>query len=237
MTSRRYFLIQSTLASAALLAVKPFASIARASSYFPGLSGNQGKLALLHTAHLDPYGDLKVIRYINQIKKTDANAIVLKARQDVPYETGSLTYDACINEGNDLLAVTNDYKIIHKGNIKTGIISAKEGDSDVIKKINALSAYLKKDKKCSMVVCLSQLGYKNKKAPDDITLATKSTHLDVIIGGHKNNFHVYPIIALNSKDGEVIIHSAAGNPAAFGNIEIDFDVRGQKKYVHFINKI
>jgi 5'-nucleotidase len=103
--------------------------------------------------------------------------------------------------------------------------------------MNTLSAYLKKEKNCAVVVCLSQLGYKNKNMPDDIMLAERSTHLDIIIGGHADNFHSHPIIALNSKNGEVIIHSAAGDVTAFGKIEIDFDGQGRKKSVHLFNKL
>jgi 2',3'-cyclic-nucleotide 2'-phosphodiesterase (5'-nucleotidase family) len=233
MTSRRYFLIQGALASTAVIALKPLATMGRATSWFT--DGNYGKLAYLHTSNLDPHGDYQVIQYMNEIKNNNANAIFLKAGPYTPDEAGSHTYDACINGENDLAVITGDYKIIHKANIKTGIISAKAGDSDVIQKVNALSAYLKKEKRCTVVICLSQLGYQNEKAPDDISLAKKSSHLDIIIGGHADNFHTHPIIALNSKNGEVIIHSAAGDPAAVGKIELDFDGQGKKKYVDFIN--
>lgn len=235
MKSRRYFLIQGTLATTAMIVLKPLTTIARAASQFTGLSSSYGKLAFLHTANLNAHSDYKVIQYINEIKNNNANAILLKAGQDIQDETGSLTYDASINGGNDLSAITGDYKIINKGNIKTGIISAKAGDSDVIQKINSLSAYLKKEKNCTVVVCLSQLGYKNKNTPDDITLANKSTHLDIIIGGHAENFQTHPVIALNSNNGEVIIHSASGDSFACGKIEIDFDGQGRKKHISFTN--
>ncbi len=237
MKSRRYFLIQGTLASTAMLALKPLTTIARAASHFNGLSGSYGKLAFLHTANLNPHGDYKIIQYINEIKNNNANAILLKAGQDIQDETGSLTYDACINGDNDLSTISGEYKIINKGKLRTGIISAQPEESDIFQKINTLSTYLKKEKNCAIVVCLSRLGYKNKNAPDDITLAKKSTHLDIIIGGHADNFHTHPIIALNSDNGEVIIHSAASDPAAFGKIELDFDEQGQKKYINFINKL
>ena len=107
----------------------------------------------------------------------------------------------------------------------------------MIEKVINLSAYLKKEKNCSVVVCLSQLGYRNKNTPDDITLAKKSTHIDIIIGGHANNFQVNPVIALNNSNCEVIIHAAAGDPTAVGKIEIDFDEKGQKKYVSFTNQL
>lgn len=236
MKSRRYFLIQGSLATTAVLALNPFATIARAASTFTGFSGSYGKLVFLHTANLNPYSDYKAIQYIKDIKNKNANAILLKAGQDIQDETGTLTYDASITGSNALSAITGDYKIITKGNIKTGLISAKPGDGDVIQKINTLSAYLKKEKNCTVVVCLSQLGYKNKNTPDDITLANQSTHLDIIIGGHADNFQEHPVIALNRNNGEVIIHSASGDSFACGKIEIDFDRQCQKKHISFTNQ-
>jgi hypothetical protein len=237
MKSRRYFLVQGALATTAMLVVKPFTTIARAASSFTGFSGSYSKLVFLHTANLNASGGYQVIQCIKDIKNNKANAILLESGQHIQDETCQLTYDVSINSGNGLSAITGDYKIVTKGNLRTGIISAKPGESDIFQKINSLSTFLKKEKKCTIVVCLSQLGYKNKNTPDDITLANKSTHLDIIIGGHADNFHTHPIIALNSNNGEVIIHSVAGDPAAFGKIEIDFNEQGQKINVSFINKL
>ncbi len=237
MNSRRKFLIQGSLATTAVLALKPFNAIARATSPFTWLSGNNGKLVFLHTVNLNPTSDYKTIQYIKDIKNQTGNAILLKAGEDEQFEAGQLTYDVSVNGDYDLSVITGDYKIIKKGTIRTGIINARPGDSDVIQKINKLSACLKKEKNCSVVVCLSLLGYKNKNAPDDITLAKKSTDLDIIIAGHAKNFHMHPVIALNSNNGEVIIHSAAGDTTGFGKIEIDFDGRGQKMHISFTNKL
>lgn len=225
------------MAATAVFALKPLTTIAGTGSRFTGLSGSYGKLAFLHTANLHPFNDYRLIQYIKDIKNNDANAILLNAGQDVQDETGTLTYDVSINGTNELSAITGDYKIINKGKLRTGIISAQPEESGIFEKINALSTYLKKEKNCTIVVCLSRLGYKNTNAPDDITLAKKSTHLDIIIGGHADNFHAHPIIALNSNNGEVIIHAAAGDTAAFGKIEIDFDGQEQKNHISFINKL
>ena len=233
MNTRRKFLIQGGMATTAVLALKPFNSIASASSFFTGPGGSKSQLVFLHTANTDHSLDYKVIQHIKKLKNNNANAILLKAGQNEQDETGQLTYDASVHGGNDHSAITGDYKIINKGNLRTGIISAKPGESGMIEKINSLSALLKKEKNCNIVVCLSSLGYKNKNAPDDLTLAEKSTHLDMIIGGHAKNFHKHPVIALNSKKEEVIIHSASGNPTAFGVINFEFDGQGQKKLIGF----
>jgi hypothetical protein len=233
MNTRRKFLIQGSMATTAVLALKPFNSIAGASSFFTGTGGNDSQLVYLHTANMNHSFDYKVIRNINKLKNNNAHAILLKAGQQEQEEMGQLIYDVAVQGSNDDSAITGDYKIINKGKIRTGIISAKPGESNIIEKINSLSARLKKEKNCNMVVCLSSLGYKSKNTPDDLTLADQSTNLDMIIGGHAKNFHKHPVIALNSKKEEVIIHSAAGNPFACGIIKIDFDRQGRKKLTSF----
>ena len=237
MTSRRKFILQGSLATTAMLALKPLNAIAGASSPLTSLTSSSGKLVFLHTTGVATNGSQQLIQHIANIKNNNKGAILLKAGQVNEDETGTLAYDASINGGNDSSAISGDYKIITKGNIKTGFISAKPEEGNVLEKINTLSAYLKKVKNCSIVVCLSQLGYKNKNTIDDITLANKSTHLDIIIGGHEENFHASPMIALNSSNHEVIIHAATGNPNALGKIEVDFDEKGQKSQVCFSNKL
>ena len=237
MTSRRKFILQGSLATTAMLALKPLNAIAGASSPLTSLTSSSGKLVFLHTTGVATSGSQQLIQHITNIKNNNKGAILVKPGQVNEDETGTLVYDASINGGNDSSAISGDYKIITKGNIKTGFISAKPEDGNLVEKINTLSAYLKKVKNCSIVVCLSQLGYKNKNTMDDITLAQKSTQLDIIIGGHESNFPANPMISLNNNNKEVIIHAAAGDPTALGKIEIDFDERGQKRHVCFSNKL
>lgn len=231
MKSRRDFLIQGSLATTAMFALNPFKSIARTAFTFTGISISDSKLIFLHTPGLNTGRNHETIQYVNEIKSNHANTILLKAGHDD--QTGMLSYDASINGSKELSEITGDYKIITKGNIKTGIICANPGESDIIQKINSLSSYLKKEKNCALVVCLSKLGYKNKNTPDDIQLAEKSTHLDIIISGHTENFKAHPYIALNNNQQEVIIHSALGDAIACGKIEIAIDGQGRKKQVLF----
>ncbi len=228
MNSRRKFLVQGSMATTAMLALKPFSAIAKATSPFTGFGGSYNKLGFLHTVNKLP-DDYKITRYIKNIKDKNENTILLKAGQDKQDETGGLTYDVSV--------LSDDYKIINKGKFRTGIISAMPGESNVVQKINTISAYLKKEKNCTIVVCLSQLGYKNKNTPDDITLANKSTDLDIIIGGHTDNYHNYPVVALNKNDEEVIIHSALGDASGFGLIDIEFDSKNKKKLIHISGKL
>jgi 2',3'-cyclic-nucleotide 2'-phosphodiesterase (5'-nucleotidase family) len=215
-----------------MIALKPLTSIGRTISQFTGFKSSYSKVAFLHTANLNNGSYNKVIKYFQHIKSNNPNTILLNAGQDSQDETGSFVYDASINSYNELSTIA-EYKIITKGNTRTGIITARPDEGNVVQKIKTLSTWLKKEKNCAIVVCLSQLGYKNKNTPDDITLAKESTHLDIIIGGHAENFHEHPIVALNSNNSEVLIHSAAGNSFDCGEIEIDFDGQGRKNQISF----
>lgn len=231
MHTRRNFLIQGSIASTALLAFKPFKSLAGTVSRFTGYNG-YGKLIFMHTAILDKENGHALIQNMPPINRD--NAIVLHAGPvGQKAEQGLAKYDTCINEINNQEILTGGYKIVNKGNIRTGIISAMPGQADVISEVNNLSAWLKREKKCTVVVCLSQLGYKNKNNTDDVTLATSSTYLDLIIGGDVNNFHQQPVIVLNAKNEEVIINSAGVAGDDFGKINIGFNELGKKKHISF----
>ena len=230
MNTRRKFLIQGSLATTAMLALKPLSAIARITSPFTG--AGYSKLVFLHTNTADTGSTDHIIQYIKN-KKKNAGAILLSTAEEVQQEAGQITYDASFNGVNGLQTKGNDYTIIDKGRLRTGVISIKPGNKNTIQKVNSLSAYLKKEKKCTVVVCISTLGYKNNNAPDDFKLATESTHLDIIIGGHSSNFYPHPYIISNKHNQEVVIHSASGLTAGCGVIDIDFDEYGLKKHISF----
>jgi 2',3'-cyclic-nucleotide 2'-phosphodiesterase (5'-nucleotidase family) len=233
MYTRRKFVIQGSMATTAILALKPFNAAAEAISSLTGLDSRQGKLAFLHTANPNIQNDTKLIQHIAELQNTNTNTLVLHAGQVT--SQGSPVYDCCIDEINKQSGIDVNYKIIRKGNIRTGFISARPEDGDVIQNVNTLSAFLKKEKDCDVVVCFSQLGYKNNNTIDDITMAKQSTHLDFIIGGNTKNIYPHPVILLNQNNEEVIIHSSHSNSASFGKIDIDFNEKGQKRNISFSN--
>ena len=231
MHTRRKFLIQGSMATTAMIALKPLKTFAGTVSHVTGYNG-YGKLILVHTAQADYKSDQAMLQYISGIHMD--NAIVLKAGQaEKLSEQGPVTYDSCIDEINDQTAITGGYKIISKGNIKTGIISAMPGKNNVIENVNRLSAWLKNEKGCTIVACLSHLGYKNENSPDDVSMAKKSIYLDLIISGNTKNFHQHPVIMLNNNNEEVIIHAASATTVGFGKIGIDFNSEGKKKHISF----
>lgn len=223
--------MQGSLATTALLTAKPFSSIANVLAPITGYSINDNKIVLVHTRHYDTGSRQQTIEQITRLKKNTGNLLLLQAGQANGAMTAQLPYDAAMKPEECVSISTNNYKIIHKGDIKIGIITATAGQKATIKNINSLAARLKKERNCQVVICLSQLGYKNTTSIDDLKLAERSTHLDIIIGGHPDNFSPRPVIARNSERAEVIIHSDAGNGFAFGNIEIDFDGKRNKRSI------
>jgi 5'-nucleotidase len=123
------------------------------------------------------------------------------------------------------------YRIVWKGNIKVGVISANE-DADAV---NEIAAKLKQRQHCDLVVCLSQLGYMHKNKMDDRKLAAASTHIDVIIGSGSRTFMKRPEIVLNKNRSEVIINHAGHSGIVLGKINIHFNSDRQKSSIEFVN--
>ena len=230
MNTRRKFLIQGSLASTAMLALKPLNAVARITSSFTG--AGYSKLIFLHTANADAGNTSHIIEYVKS-KKKNTGAILLSAGEQIHNLPIQKACGASAGIANDIHEKTDDYTIIDKGRLRTGVIRINPGEINIIQKVNSLSAYLKNKKNCTLVVCISTLGYKNSNAPNDFNLAAASTHLDIIIGGHSKNFYPHPYIVSNKNKQEVVIHSASGLVDTCGIIDIDFDEQGAKKQISF----
>lgn len=214
------------MATAAILTAKPFKSIANSLSPVIGYRIHNS-LVLAHTGNSITGGN-QTLQHIAKLKNGNANLLMLHAGHTSP--SIQAVYDASMHTGAGYSVSANDYKIVYKGDIKTGVITAADQSASA-ESINTLATYLKKEKNCHLVVCLSQLGYKSTNGLNDLELAAASTHLDVIIGGHANNFCTRPVIARNKNKEEVIINHAATNGLALRKIEIGFDNRGKKSQV------
>lgn len=223
------------MATAALLTVKPFTTIANTLAPVTGFSINSNKIILLHTGNYNPANKYLAVQQITQLKKNTGNLVLLHAGNPVHEDTGGLHFDSVLEPTNCASVSANNYQIIYKGKIKIGIITAAAGEKDTLNKTEALSVFLKREKNCDLIICLSKLGYKNKNTVDDMQLAENSTSLDIIIGGHPSNYTMHPITAQNKNRHEVIIHSAADTGFALGNIEVGFDDAGNKNSIALNN--
>ena len=79
-----------------------------------------------------------------------------------------------------------------------GLVDKKNyGDiiyNDPITNSQKIAAYLKEEKKCDLVICLSHLGYSYEdERISDLDLARENKHIDLIIGGHTHTFFKEPL--------------------------------------------
>jgi 5'-nucleotidase len=116
-------------------------------------------------------------------------------------------------EGTALDGLVKPYTIIRRGGKKIGIIGLLTDimevvDADIARMltyqepsqvVNRLSGYLKEEKDCDMVICLSHLGY-----GEDKELAASIRNVDVIVGGHSHTL-LDDKQTVNDLDGEEVI--------------------------------
>lgn len=108
---------------------------------------------------------------------------------------------------------------------------------DAVMEANRWASYLKKDKKCDLIVAVTHIGYTtdvNKKT--DIDLAHESKNIDIIIGGHSHttvdpehpeeNPHWF-----KNADGRPVLVAQTGRYGKnLGYINIDLDRVGKPPY-------
>lgn len=138
------------------------------------------------------------------------------------------------------------YQIVQKGALKIGIFGVgidleglvppklfgKTTYTDPISVANKTATHLKEVEKCHLVLCLSHLGYKYRSDKVcDVVLAQKSSHIDIILGGHTHTFLEEPTL-LKNQDGETVIVNQAGWAGILlGRLDITFSPFSKKKQV------
>lgn len=225
MTNRRKFIMQSSLTATALIATKPFNALAKFSSPFDEGRFNYSNITFLHTTGVDT----GVAAQVKKIKDKNTSVLLLHAGHD--QEKQPLSYDAShqsLNESYD-----GGYAIVVKDNIKVGVIAVNANEHNTVNRVNDLATRLKKEKDCHFVVCISQLGYKNKNKTDDVTLADKSENIDIIVGKYSSHSPKRPVTIYNKKRAEVIIQHTQNAEAALGKIKIGLDQFGNKFNISF----
>ena len=99
---------------------------------------------------------------------------------------------------------------------------------DPVQKANEITAKLKKEEGCDMIICLSHLGYqyKNNKVSDEI-LAKETENIDLIIGGHTHTFMDEPAVLKNKTGSDVLVNQVGWAGIILGRL--DFEFAGYKK--------
>ncbi|KOH43634.1 2',3'-cyclic-nucleotide 2'-phosphodiesterase [Sunxiuqinia dokdonensis] len=84
--------------------------------------------------------------------------------------------------------------------------------------------FLKKEKGCDLVICLSHLGlqYKEQKISDRL-LAAETHYTDLIIGGHTHSFLDSPLKLKNADGNRILVNQAGWGGMVLGRIDFIFD--------------
>lgn len=140
--------------------------------------------------------------------------------------------------GTKLKANIERYRVFKLGKVQIGLIGLGinlnglvapylyEGleINDPIETANRTAAMLRK-KGCNYIICLSHLGYKyNGDKVSDVKLATATTGIDLILGGHTHTFLDTPDEVINAAGKKVLILQNGWGGMRLGRIDIDFGV-------------
>jgi 5'-nucleotidase len=134
----------------------------------------------------------------------------------------------------------NPYQIFIKDGIKIGIFGLgieleglvhpkmyKETKYiDPIEISQDMSRILKEEQQCDLVICLSHLGYYNKRNPEkisDLVLAKATKNIDLIIGGHSHTFLPKPTVVKNKDNQNMLVNQVGCYGINVGRIDFYFD--------------
>lgn len=158
---------------------------------------------------------------------------------EFPFLSGNYNFTDTVLNGK-----TIPFKIFNKDELKIGIFGLGielEGlvDSNLYKNTeyedpvfqgNKYAHILSQEMDCDYVVCLSHLGfdYKENKV-SDVILASKSEHIDLIIGGHTHTFMDEPFQQKNINNQPVLIHQVGWAGINLGKIDLVFEKAKKNK--------
>ena len=89
-----------------------------------------------------------------------------------------------------------------------------------------MSRVLKEEEKCDLVICLSHLGYYDKRNPkniSDLVLAKATKNIDLIIGGHSHTFLPKPTVVKNNEHQNMLVNQVGCYGVNVGRIDFYFD--------------
>lgn len=92
-----------------------------------------------------------------------------------------------------------------------------------VEKANEIATHLKQSEGCSIVICLSHLGY--HYADDqisDLKLVAQTRHIDLVIGGHSHTFLPEPVVVKNLDGNDVMINHAGWGGLLLGRIDLQY---------------
>lgn len=149
---------------------------------------------------------------------------------------------------------TEKYKIFNKNGIKVGIfgigiqleglVGKKDyGETEYLDPIEIAQHYsdfLRNEKKCDMVICLSHIGYDYQDDPKKISdkiLAANTDGIDLILGGHTHTFLPEPQSFMNKSGKNVLVNQVGWAGLLLGKITYYFDKNKNVKNISWNNQV
>ncbi|PTN10098.1 metallophosphoesterase [Mangrovibacterium marinum] len=137
----------------------------------------------------------------------------------------------------------NRYVVYRKNGIKIGVYglgielqglvsnSNYEGTiyNDPVEVAREMEGFLKLNKQCDLVICLSHLGYRYESNKiSDVRLAAETRYTDLILGGHTHSFLDKPVQVKNADGNPVIINQAGWGGMVLGRLDFYFDAAAKQ---------
>ena len=128
------------------------------------------------------------------------------------------------------------YTIIERGNKKIGVFGLSPDPKGLVAQENYVGVKYTspieaakecvsklKAKGCDAIVCLSHLGWKIKNEYNDERLATETSGIDIILGGHSHDYFEQPATYVNSESKEVLMQQMGKNGRYLGYATLIFE--------------
>lgn len=143
--------------------------------------------------------------------------------------------------GTPLADIVKPWTIIDRAGVKIGVFgvcpelaglvtAANYGCIkylDPIEKANEVATFLKKEKKCDVIICLSHLGW-NIDGIDDTELIPATRYIDLVLGGHSHTYFKN-LEYLNNLDGKPVPDDQNGKSAIWvGKMTLDLTKAAKK---------
>ncbi len=100
-----------------------------------------------------------------------------------------------------------------------------------------MESFLKNEKMCDLVVCLSHLGlhYEESKI-NDLIIAAETSSTDLIAGAHTHSYLEEPLSVKNKSGGQVIVNQAWWGGLVVGKVDFVFEPAKKRKKAVFAEK-
>lgn len=138
--------------------------------------------------------------------------------------------------GTPCEGVISPYIIIERGGNKIGIFGLSPNPEGLVLKenykgvkfispIDATNRCVEELRKqhCDIVVCLSHLGWKINNEYNDERLATETSGVDIILGGHSHDYFEEPKLYKNKEGKEVLMQQAGKYGRYLGEIKVTLE--------------